>query len=95
LKTTELADGWRNVVVSPGWMLKLLQFKSADWLVVTLSCEPFCCAVAEPEPTVMPVGFAKQIFIRAAAQQATSKNNHARVAIFPEWTVNFIRFQNW
>ena len=59
-----------NVVVSPGWMLKLLQFKNADWLVVTLSCEPLCCALAEPETTVMPVGLANRFnAFRASSTQ--------------------------
>ena len=37
-----------NVVVSPDAMLKLLQFNTAVWLTVTLSCEPDACAEALP-----------------------------------------------
>jgi len=61
-----------NVVVSPAAMLKLLQFKNAPWLAVTLSCEPFCCAVAEPWETVIPVGFAKIFMAKADKNPATT-----------------------
>ena len=40
LNTTELADGCKKRRRFAGRMLKLLQFKIANWLTVTLSCEP-------------------------------------------------------
>jgi hypothetical protein len=76
-------------------MLKLFQFNNADWLVVTLSCEPFCCALAEPDTTVMPVGLANRFSFRAAAHSATSKNNLRALKFFQNDCRDFMAFQNW
>src|SRR5476651_398185 len=73
LMAMELTEGWMNVVVSPRWMLKLLQFKNADWLVVTFNCEPFCCVVAEPDTTVRPVGFANRKLFPAKSSATASE----------------------
>src|ERR1700722_2007643 len=76
LKTIDPDEGCKNEVVSPAAMLKLLQFRTASWLTVTLSCEPNCCAVAVPEKTVMPAGLASvleapQIKINSNAERTS------------------------
>ena len=58
-QTMDVLDGCTNAVVSPEAMLKLCQLRKAFCEAVTFSCEPFCVAVAEPDATLMPVGFDK------------------------------------
>ena len=47
-----------KVVVSPLWMLKLLQFIKVNGLVVMVNCDPVDCAVADPDFTTKPDGLA-------------------------------------
>ena len=50
---------------------------TAVWLTVTLSCEPSCCAVALPWPTVRPAGFANN--------RSTRERVNTSAAMLKEW----------
>src|ERR1043166_2751088 len=98
-QTIEVEEGWTNVVVSPGRMLKLCQLSTAFWPACTVSCEPLCVALAEPCATVMPVGFA---FARSPPRQAATASAHTPVRqpllsiwcvlVFRIWTARFMRY---
>src|ERR1700679_1216494 len=81
LKTMELDDGWRNEVVWPAPMLKLCQFKMANWLTVILSCEPICWAMALPAVTVSPVGLANVSATDPARNDSAAKEIHWRASM--------------
>ena len=81
LSTTEFAEGWMNVVVSPAGMLKLLQLRNAAWLTVKLSCAPLVWAVAVPSRTVMPVGLADSFRQPTAAKNTAARPDHFRLAV--------------
>jgi hypothetical protein len=76
-QTTDEAEGWMNVVVSPAPMLKLCQLMKALCEAVMLSCDPFCDALTAPLPTVMPCGFPSAGEMRSAASNVKTRRETA------------------
>src|ERR1017187_3775675 len=83
-QTTDEAEGWMNVVVSPAPMLKLCQLMKALCEAVMLSCDPFCDALTVPLPTVMPCGFPGTEETCAAASNVKARRAKPMTAAFLE-----------
>src|SRR5690349_10201003 len=69
-QTTDEADGWMNVVVSPAPMLNDCQLRKALCEAVMLSWLPLAAAVAEPLCTVRLFGLAKVLRVKARLRSA-------------------------